>query len=465
MTAPDRHRQRTGRAVEVAALTRSTQDALGEAVAGAEARDERFDEEDQHQFALAFVARELTALSQRRIRSGALPLSAAERQEVTGAVMRRVFSLLPELEPWLERPDVTDVYVNGWNDVRAELMDGTYLEGEPFCRSDGELEDWIQTIARRAGREKAFNPANPRVRTQLPDGSRFTAVSWVSRRPYVAIRCHRHTDAGLGDLERGRMFDGEVRSLLGAISRAGMNVMIAGDYGVGKTTLMRAMLHEACEPDERIAVLEEEPELQLAEARPDLHNHVLSFETRDANTEGQGAYQFGDLSRTMKWFRPRRIVVGEVQGAEVIDMLEAVTSGRGGALCTIHADSAAMVMDRIVMYAMKGEVGWDVPYILRCVAASLKFVVYVDCRWDGRRVVSEIRQVAGFDPVGQQVMTNDLFVPGPDGTAVLNPHSQMPTALRAKLEAHGYRPGPSYRPGQNHVPGGVGPQRSNGARR
>jgi pilus assembly protein CpaF len=215
--------------------------------------------------------------------------------------------------------------------------------------------------------------------------------------------------------------------------------MIAGDFGVGKTTLMRAMLHEACAPDERIVVLEEEPELQLAEARPDLHNQVLGFETRDANTEGQGAYAYGDLSRTMKWFRPRRIVVGEVQGAEVVDMMEAVTAGRGGAICTIHADSAAAVMDRIVMYAEKGGAGWGVSYVLRCAAAALKFIVYVDRAADGRRVVSEVRQVAGFDPAGQHVVTNQVFVPGPDGAAVLNPHSQMPMQLQGVLEAHGYR--------------------------
>src|SRR4029453_1156948 len=140
------------------------------------------------------------------------------------------------------------------------------------------LEEWIQTIARRAGREKAFNPANPRVRTRLPDGSRFTAVSWVTQRPFVAVPCPRHTDCTLVDLEGQRMFGPAVRTMLAAAVRARLNVMVAGDFGVGKTTLMRAMLHEGCSPDERIAVLEEEPELKLAEARPDLHNQVLCFE-------------------------------------------------------------------------------------------------------------------------------------------------------------------------------------------
>jgi pilus assembly protein CpaF len=199
------------------------------------------------------------------------------------------------------------------------------------------------------------------------------------------------------------------------------------------------MLHEGCAPDERIAVLEEEPELQLAEARPDLHDHVLSFETRDSNTEGQGTYEFGDLSKTMKWFRPRRIVVGEVQGAEVIDMLEAVTAGRGGAICTIHSESAASVMDRIVMYAQKGGKDWSESYVLRCAAAALSLIVYVAHATDGRRVVSEVRQVAGFDPVHQHVVTNEIYVPGPDGAGSLNPQSQLPAPLRSLLEAHGYR--------------------------
>lgn len=424
--------------VDIDGLTRRLQDALAERVARSEARDSRFDEEDRHQFALTTVARELTSISQERIRSGKRPLTPADRKTLAGTVLRRVFSLLPELEAYLENPAVTDIYVNGFDDVRIELRDGTYLRGTPFVASDRELEEWVAVVARRAAREKAFNPANPRVRTQLPDGSRFTAVSWISKRPYVAIRCHRHTDADLGDLQQERMFGPSLRSFLRALALARLNVMIAGDFGVGKTTLMRAMLHEGGDPDERIAVLEEEPELQLAEARPDLHNHVLSFETRDSNTEGRGAYEFGDLSKTMKWFRPRRIVVGEVQGAEVIDMLEAVTAGRGGAICTIHAESAASVMDRIAMYAQKGGTDWSESYILRCAAAALKFIVYIAHANDGRRVVSEIRQVAGFDPVHQHVVTNEIYVPGPDGAAVLNPHSQLPAPLRALLERHGF---------------------------
>jgi Flp pilus assembly CpaF family ATPase len=424
--------------VDIEGLTRRIQDALAERVAQSEARGERFDEEDRHQFALTSLTRELTNISQARIRNGQRPLTPTDRKALAGTVLRRIFSLLPELEAYLEDPAVTDIYVNGFDDVRAELRDGTYLRGTSFVGSDRELEEWVAVVARRAGREKAFNPANPRVRTQLPDGSRFTAVSWISKRPYVAIRCHRHADAGLGDLQREGMFGTSLRTFLTATARARLNVMIAGDFGVGKTTLMRAMLHEGCDPDERIAVLEEEPELQLAEARPDLHNHVLSFETRDSNTEGRGAYEFGDLSKTMKWFRPRRIVVGEVQGAEVIDMLEAVTAGRGGALCTIHAESAASVMDRIVMYAQKGGLGWSESYILRCAAAALKLIVYVAQAADGRRVVSEVRQVAGFDPVHQNVVTNEIYVPGPDGAGVLNPHSQLPAPLRALLERHGY---------------------------
>lgn len=432
--------------VDVDQLTRQTQDALADVVTQVEGGGDTFDDQDSYEFALAFVGRALTGLSQTRIRRGHRPLTPAQRMEISAVVLRRVFSLTPELEVYLQRPDVTGVYVNGSNDVRAELVDGTYVQGTPFVGSDAELEEWIQVIARRAGREKAFNPANPRVRTRLPDGSRFTAVSWVSQRPYVAIRCHRHTEATLADLEDQRMFSASVRTLLTAAVRARVNVMVAGAFGVGKTTLMRAMLHEGCTPDERIAVLEEEPELALAEARPDLHNQVLCFETRDANTEGQGAYAFGDLSRTMKWFRPDRIVVGEVQGSEVVDMLEAVTSSKGGSICTIHADSAAAVPDRIVMYAENGGMGWSVSYILRRVAASLRLIVYVDRAADDRRVVSEIRQVVGYDPARENVVTNEIFVPGPDGSAVLNPHSQISAPLRDVLESYGYLPESPFRP-------------------
>jgi pilus assembly protein CpaF len=427
--------------VDVEQLTHDTADAVANRAARAEAEGEGFDDGDRRQYALGYVAQRLNELSRQRIREGQVGLSPVERQQATDGVMRGVFSLLPGLEGWLQRPDVTDIYVNGWDDVRAELVEGGQVRGEPFVRSDAELVEWIQVVGRRAGREKAFNRANPEVRTRLPDGSRFSAAYWVCERPYVAIRCHRLTDADLSDLRERRMFDVGMQSLLTAAVRARLNIMVAGDYGIGKTTLMRAMLHDGCAPEERIVVLEQEPELLLAESRPDRHDHVLAFTTREANTEGQGAFRYGDLARVVKWFRPRRVVVGEVQGPEVVDMMEVVTSGRGGAVCTIHADSSAAVFRRLPVYARIGGGDWKTSDIKELAEAAIDLVVYLDrASDDGRRVVAEVRQVAGYDPVRETVVTNAVYVPGLDGTAVVNPSAPMPAQLQERLVEHGYRP-------------------------
>ena len=181
---------------------------------------------------------------------------------------------------------------------------------------------------------------------------RLAAAAWVTKRPYLTVRRHLLVDADQKDLVGRDMYDTGLASLLGALVRARRNVLIAGGQGVGKTTLLRALLHE-CEPDERIVVLEQEPELHL-DALPGRHDHVLVFMERGANTEGVGAVSLADLGRAIKRFTPRRIVVGEVRGPEVIDMLEAMTQGIAGSMCTIHADSSWSVFPRLPVYAR----GW-----------------------------------------------------------------------------------------------------------
>lgn len=397
------------------------------------------DELDQRQMARAILRRELDERARAALRVGETPLRPVEEDEIVERVLASAFSAAPALDDLIRREDVTDVLINGCDDVRVVTVDGRVERVASIARSDDELIEMIQTLARRGGHmEREFNPSRPLLDLQMPDGSRLAAAAWVTRRPYVAVRRHVLVDADQAELVRRGMYDTEIESLLRALVRARRNVLIAGGQGAGKTTLLRALLHE-CGVDERIVVLEQEPELHL-DAMPDRHDHVLVFMERTSNAEGVGVVSLADLSRAVKRFTPQRIVVGEVRGPEVIDMCEAMTQGIAGSMCTIHADSSWSVFPRLPVYARAGGRDWATADVLQLAAMALDVVVFLARDRSGRRVVAEIRHVDRFDPSSDQVVTDAWWEAGPDGRAVRNPSAPIPVSLLDELVAHGYEP-------------------------
>lgn len=423
-----------------ATLRRTVADEIGDYLARASDEGRRLpDELDQQQMARAILRRELDHRSRTALRLGESPLSAEDEDRLLERVLATAFSAAPGLDALLRRSDVTDVFVNGCDDVRLVTVDGETIIGDPIARTDAELIEMIQTIARRGGHmEREFTPSRPLLDQELPDGSRLAAAAWITKRPYLTVRRHLLVDADQDDLVGRGMYDRGIASLLAALVRARRNILIAGGQGVGKTTLLRALLHE-CEPDERIIVLEQEPELHL-DAIPGRHNHVLVFMERGANTEGAGAVSLANLGRAIKRFTPRRIVVGEVRGPEVIDMLEAMTQGVSGSMCTIHADSSWSVFPRLPVYARAGGRDWSTGDVLQLAALALDVIVLITRDRSGRRLISEIRYVQRFDPETGQVVTDEWFHPGDDGRAVRNPAAPVPVRLLDELVDHGYDP-------------------------
>ncbi|MAT06899.1 MAG: type II secretion system protein E [Acidimicrobiaceae bacterium] len=397
------------------------------------------DELDQRQMARSILRRELDNRSRAALRVGELPLSADQEDLLLERVLATAFSPAPGLDPLLARTDVTDIYVNGCDDVRLVTIDGRTEIADPVARTDAELIEMLQTIARRGGHmEREFTPSRPLLDLQLADGSRLAAAAWVTKRPYLTVRRHLLVDADQKDLVARGMYDEGLMSLFAALVRARRNILIAGGQGVGKTTLLRALLHE-CRPDERIVVLEQEPELHL-ESSPQRHDHVLVFMERSANTEGVGAVSMADLGRAIKRFTPRRIVVGEVRGPEVIDMLEAMTQGISGSMCTIHADSSWSVFPRLPVYARAGGRDWATSDVLQLAALALDAIIFLARDRTGRRVVAEVRHVQRFDADTGRIVTDEWFQPDPDGRAVRNPTAPIPVALLDDLVDHGYDP-------------------------
>jgi pilus assembly protein CpaF len=417
------------------------------------------DQLDRMQMARSILRRELDGQWRAAQQRGEMALTPDEEDRVIDSVLAGLFSQLPGLETYLSRKEITDIFVVGCDNVRVRTLDGQEQRVAPVAASDDDLVEQIQALARKGGRmgldggsevqiEKEFSPARPLLDLQLSDGSRLAAAAWVSARPYVSIRRHPLVDADQDTLVRDwKMYDEGIASLLGAAMRARLNMLIAGGMGRGKTTLMRALLHE-CPVDERLVVLEQDPELQLG-ANSDRHDHVLELFERPPNMEGHGSVSLADLTWAVKRHAPDRIVIGEVRGPEVMYMLEAACDGIAGTLCTLHARSSRQTFEKLVHYARRGGATFDRSDVLQTAAFALDLIVYLDRTPDGRRVISEITQVLDYDIGDKQVISNDWFVPGPDRAAVRNPNTTIPVAVLDQLVEHGYDP-------ELHPPDGSG---------
>jgi pilus assembly protein CpaF len=401
------------------------------------------------QMARSILRRELDGQWRAAQQRGEVTLTPEEEDRAMAAVLAGLFSQLPGLDMYLAREDVTDIFVVGCDNVRVRALDGHEEMVGPIAGSDEELLTQIQALARKGGQlalddeesqvEKEFSPARPLLDLQLSDGSRLAAVAWVAARPCLSIRRHPLVDADQDTLVHDwKMYDPGIASLLAAAMRARLNILVAGGMGRGKTTLMRALLHE-CPPQERIIVLEQEPELQLASDRR-RHDHVVELAERPPNMEGEGHISLADLTWAVKRHAPDRIVIGEVRGPEVVYMLEAASDGIAGTMCTLHAQSSRQTFEKLVHYARRGGASFDRSDVLQTAAMALDLVIYLDKTPEGRRVVAEITQVVDYDHGDKQVITNEWFVPGPDGAAVPNPRSPIPVDMLDVLLAHGYEP-------------------------
>lgn len=294
--------------------------------------------------------------------------------------LRREASGLGPLEALAREPGVTDVLVNGVEGVYADRGAGLEPVAEGFDHDD-DVRRFAQRLAARAGRR--LDDATPYVDARLPDGTRLHAVlapiAWPGTTVSLRIpACRRFS---LDDLVTAGLTDATGRSILHRLVESRAALLITGGAGAGKTTLLAALLGLADE-HERLVIVEDSREL-----RPD-HPHVVSLEARPPNVEGTGLVSLRDLVRQALRMRPDRLVVGEVRGAEIVDLLAAMNTGHDGGAGTIHANSVHDVPARVE--ALGVAAGLSRAGVHSQLVSALDVVVHVARDATGRRRITQI---------------------------------------------------------------------------
>jgi pilus assembly protein CpaF len=354
------------------------------------------------------IARTTAAATLTQLRGSSSPLTmfvnAQNDHEIIDEAIARVLGL-GGLEPLLNDDNISDIHIRGNAPVWVKLRDGRREERPPVVESDAELVDLVRKIATRMSRsEQRFDPANPQINLQLPDGSRMFAAMEIAMRPTLIIRRHRFEMSSLLELVQRGMMTMDVGVFLAASVRARRNIIIAGGTGTGKTTLLRALLNEVAR-EERIVTIEDAYELGL-EHFEDQHPDYDALQARPANVEGHGEITVADLTKMALRMDPDRVIVGEVRGAEAFPMLMAMSQGNNGSMCTLHADSARSVFPKLAAYVSMAASGVPTETTNLLIGSAVHFVVHIEIV-DGMRVISSIREVVDAD--GVAIISNEVF--------------------------------------------------------
>jgi pilus assembly protein CpaF len=317
-----------------------------------------------------------------------IPLSEAERVALEQEVLNETFGLGP-IEPFLHDPDVADILVNAHDQVYVERFGRLEITDARFD-DDDHIKKIIDRIVSKVGRR--IDESSPMVDARLPDGSRVNAIipPLALDGPILSIRRFGIRTLNLGDLlELGSMSPGMAELLKGAL-RARLNILIAGGTGSGKTTLLNA-LSAFIPVEERIVTIEDAAELQL------LQPHVVRLETRPPNIEGKGRITQRDLVRNSLRMRPDRIVVGEVRGDEVLDMLQAMNTGHDGSLTTVHANNSRDALHRLETLMLLSGVHLPSQAMREQISAALDVIIHVTRMADGSRRVVSVSEIVGME--------------------------------------------------------------------
>src|SRR3984893_4725367 len=335
-----------------------------------------------------------TALGQERA-----ALTSVERTRLIQDVSDDVLGYGP-IERFLKAPTVTEVMVNGPNNVYIEGSGRLETTKVAFA-DETHLRRIIDKIVSQVGRR--VDESTPMVDARLPDGSRVNVVipPLAIGGPFMTVRKFSADPYTVDDLINFGTLSSQVARFVDACVRGRLNVVISGGTGTGKTTLLN-VLSSFIPSDERIVTVEDAKELQLHQ------QHVLPLEARPANIEGRGEVRIRDLVRNALRMRPDRIVVGEVRGSETLDMLQAMNTGHEGSITTVHANTPRDALARIETMTLMAGVELPIRAIREQLSSALDVVIHLARLRDGSRRVTHISEVCNME--GDVVTLQDLYL-------------------------------------------------------
>ncbi|HEY4840537.1 MAG TPA: CpaF family protein, partial [Terriglobales bacterium] len=341
---------------------------------------------------------EVLVLIRSSVNSEAVPLSFAEREQLSREILDEIFGLGP-LEPLLKDPTISDILVNRFDRVYVERAGKLEITGLSF-KDNQHLMQIIDRIVSRIGRR--VDESSPMVDARLQDGSRVNAII-----PPLALdgACLSIRRFGRDPITARNMLDNKTLTepmleLLSAMVKGRLNLIISGGTGAGKTTVLN-VLSGYIPNSERIVTIEDAAELQLKQ------EHIVRLETRPPNIEGKGSVRMRQLVINSLRMRPDRIVVGEVRGEEAFDMLQAMNTGHEGSMATIHANTPRDAITRLEqMVAMSGM--RLTPESTRGqIASAVHLIVQVMRLSDGKRRLTSVTEITGME--GQVVQMQEIF--------------------------------------------------------
>ncbi|MBD5450240.1 MAG: CpaF family protein [Lachnospiraceae bacterium] len=362
-------------------------------------------------------------------------LSIAEQASLTDEIFSSIrgFGLLDSI---MNDDTITEVMINGAREIFIEKS-GKLIHMDEEFESEEKLQDIIQRIVALAGRE--VNQAKPIVDTRLPDGSRVNVVlpPISLKGPIVTIRKFSKEPMTIEKLIEYRSITPQIADVLRLLVRAKYNIFICGGTGSGKTTFLNA-ISNFIPSDERIITIEDSAELQIANIE-----NLVSLETRNANTAGVGQISIKDLIKSALRMRPDRIIVGEVRGAEALDMLQAMNTGHDGSLSTGHANSTRDMLSRLETMVLTGSEGLPLGAVRQQIASAVDIIVHLSRLRDRSRKTMEITEVVGY--TDGEIVLNPLYVFEEDDNSTIDKVSgelkrtNNPLQKDFKLKLMGYR--------------------------
>ena len=328
-------------------------------------------------------------------------LNFREKRFVTGSVFESIRGL-GVLGQIIADPEITEVMINGYQDIFVEKS-GRLQKLSDHFESRQELETIITKFVSQAGR--AVNESEPIVDTHLKDGSRVNVVMppVALNGPIVTIRRFPKEAMTVQKLIAYGSITPEVAEVLELLVRSRYNIFVSGGTGSGKTTFLNA-LSNFIPRDERIITIEDSAELQIKNI-----DNLVRLETRNAGPDGTGSITIKDLIRSALRMRPDRIVVGEVRGAEALDMLQAMNTGHDGSLSTGHANSTHDMLSRLETMVLQGAAGLPLEAIRQQIGSAVDIIIHLSRLRDRTRRTMQIVEILGYDAETRKFQINPLY--------------------------------------------------------